>query len=414
MRWGICLAILLGMAAHGHADDVFPPVGGETLRRTVRQAMAFEVRRIDAMTAEGEARLIAIVKDEGQPEEVRRAAIDNLAFWSIPSERTRQVLLHLVSPATEEFTCRHAAQTLQGAGVPASEAIPALLRVVGDTRDCSYGGKCGSNTVSRGAIEAIAAYGDEASGAIDRLEAIAAGEARGDGEAARQVLGDMAPWSYPLYAAAEIAALPLAAQLSSSDPDKARPAALRLLKLHKFALPAVPALERALGSGDDQVRLTSAAALMAISPYHYEAQQVFADLAAISGGFERKRIPNWVKEYDLPYDDTPLLRAMLDDPIPSYSVEAARRLARRKQHEDQALATLVELYNTGDSSSQQRVVLAMGSFRPELLAPHRELIEQAVASRLYQADRLLKTIPLDESDPSASSIDSDKTAAANP
>ena len=96
MRWGICLAILLGMAAHGHADDVFPPVGGETLRRTVRQAMAFEVRRIDAMTAEGEARLIAIVKDEGQPEEVRRAAIDNLAFWSIPSERTRQVLLHLV------------------------------------------------------------------------------------------------------------------------------------------------------------------------------------------------------------------------------------------------------------------------------------------------------------------------------
>src|SRR5690606_30877081 len=122
--------------------------------------------------------------------EVRRAAIDNLCFWSIPSETTRQVLLDLVSPATEEFTCRHAAQTLKGAGVPASKAIPALLRVVDDTRDCSYGRKCGSNSVSRGAIEAIAAYGEEASPAIGRLEAIAAGKARGDDRVAQQVLGN--------------------------------------------------------------------------------------------------------------------------------------------------------------------------------------------------------------------------------
>src|SRR5690606_34909318 len=125
-------------------------------------------------------------------------------------------------------------------------------------------------------------------------------------------------------------------------------------------------------------------------------------------------IAYWVKEYDLPYDDTPLLRAMLADSLPACRIAAARELAKRKLHEDQALATLVELYNTGDCSSQQRVILVMESFRPELLAPHRELIEQAVASRLHRADRLLQEIFPDESTISATSTDTDISTVANP
>jgi HEAT repeat protein len=410
MKWIICLGILATSVSHCQASETWE-VDSDSLESFEAHALAFDTLFVNGLTKRGEARLIETLLDQRSYSAVRIAAIDNLTRWSPVSPAARETLLEVISTDTDVLTCCHAISKLKESGIGAAEAIPVLLRAAGDTRSIQIY-RCSDFYVSSAAISAIGDYGDEAAEAMQTLISVAEGGEPGSSFAALNVLGRVAPWDYPFHCRTEAAIRPLAIKLSSQNRDEALAAAKKLLEMHTMAEPAVHELELALGYGDDQLRLTAAVALLAISPFHFEAQQVFAAAAERSRGWERGKILNWVDTYNLPYHVTPLLLAMLNDS--DCRVHAARELAKRKLHEEQALATLVELYNSGDKSSQQTAIAVMRFFRPELLRPHRGLLAQAAASGLKQADRLLETIPPDETGPSEASTNADTTAAANP
>jgi hypothetical protein len=355
------------------------------------EAEARQLKQIDAKSKAGEAALLQVLEDPDTPTMARLAVVEHLTSARSRSEAVHTAVLRLIGKDVDKHLCLGAINALHDLGVPADVAVPLVIPMLDDHRDCSLRG-CGSGRISYAAANVLGSYGPAAKDAIPML-------ARGidpvnnsafDNWPAAHALAQIDPDQFPFFVRGEASIKLLVPQLSSDDKARRLRATQRLLEEREHAGPAVAALETALHDKDGPVRATAALVLLTMKP-HLEASRVFKQLADSKDTAERALLLSWLCDYKLNFDDDEVLRGLLSDPDPAIRSKAAGRLAETDRHTAEAFETVVALYEQGGEGNQLKALIAMEDFQPESLAAVKDLIAEAAGrqgSIGYVAKRL--------------------------
>ena len=332
--------------------------------------------------------LLDTFRDTAQSPRLRGAALRRLA--STPSDDPQlhdDLIALLESDQIDHFLGAVTIQSLHPIGVPASRAVPVLCRVL-EGKPSTGIFKCTTPLYSYAALQ-LAEYGDEAKVAISRLLELDE----------KYAVGMIDPWGFPLYATGEASVLPLAGVLADApDVEHRRTAARNLMRLKHTAQPAAPALRNALSDPDEEVRMSSAAALIHQGE-RQEAVEVLLAARHSSDAANRARLADWLPDFDprleatdevlrtlllddiakvrweaaKSLDSTEVYLTMLEDPETATRTRAATSLLKEQAYVEQAFAALLDIARSTEGMNRLYAVGAMRRVPAEIRAPANPL-----------------------------------------
>jgi hypothetical protein len=386
------LCLVLGGLGTCRAQEEQSPPEPEAIDPVLQQID--EIRKVDATTPDGEARLLKLALDDQSESRLRVAALENLAAAKVATPAVQQGVLSLVSKEVEARTRRAAIFALRKVGIPAKEAVPRLIGVLDDLREPPMiRDDASGNFPASAAVRVLREYGPEAREAIPALRWAINSNNRHAlwGAHVGEALSAIAPEEYPHDAQGFEGVKQAIRLLSSSVPGERRYAAEWLMKLHQqlgrngreigevFA-PSLPGLEQNLDHFDHDVRLANAVALLVQQP-HQRAGEIVSAAIERRDSVDLWRLFEWLTKYKLHFDGSRLIILTLRNEAEHVNrrVVAAKMLADNREHEREAFEVVCRFFE--DDDYRTAALAALSVFRAELLEPLRPKLEELAYER---------------------------------